>query len=198
MEEKNREEFTNYENNAEATPAPEKKKKKGFYLKVIALALCCSIFGGIIGAGITMIGGGKLQAKLAIGQGILSAIEDHDDFSITRRFGFNLSPFHSDRAKIDFYRGNGAYIGVAVTDSEKTNETPAGALIKEVEKGSPADKGGLLANDIVTMVNNVKIDSSDDLADTVRKSKSGDTLTLTVYRSGQTLDIQVTIGQQSI
>lgn len=74
MEEKNREEFKNYENNAEATPAPEKKKKKGFYLKVTALALCCSIFGGIIGAGITMIGGGKLQAKLAIGQGILSAI----------------------------------------------------------------------------------------------------------------------------
>ena len=119
MDEKNREEFTNYENNAEATPAPEKKKKKGFYLKVIALALCCSIFGGIIGAGITMIGSGKLQARLAIGQGILSALEDHDDFSITRRFGFDLSPFHSDRAKIDFYSDNGAYIGVAVTDSKK-------------------------------------------------------------------------------
>ena len=81
---------------------------------------------------------------------------------------------------------------------KKTDETPAGALVKEVEKGSPADKGDLRANDIVTMVNNVKITSSDDLADTVRKSESGDVLNLTVYRDGQTIDIKVTIGQQSI
>ena len=198
MEEKNREEFTNQEHNAEATPAPEKKKKKGFYLKVVALALCCSILGGIVGAGITMIGGGKLQAKLAIGQGILSALEDHEDFSITRRFGFDLSPFHGNRAKIDFYKGTGSYIGVAVADSKKDGDTPSGALIKEVEKGSPADKGGLLANDIVTMVNNVKINSSEDLADKVRNSETGDILTLTVYRNGQTIDVQITIGQQSI
>lgn len=198
MDEKKREEFTNQEHSAEATHAPEKKKKKGFYLKVIALALCCSIFGGIVGAGITMVGGGKLQAKIAIGQGILSALEDHEDFSITRRFGFNLSPFHGDQAKIDFYKGNSSYIGVAVTDSKEDGDTPSGALIKEVEKGSPADKGGLLANDIVTMVNNVKINSSDELAENVRKSKSGDILTLTVYREGQTIDVQITIGQQSI
>ncbi len=196
MEEKNREEFINQEHNAEAAPAP--KKKKGFYLKVVALALCCSILGGIVGAGIAMIGGGKLQAQLALGQGILSALEDHEDFSITRRFGLDLWPFHGERAKIDFHRGNDSYIGVAVTDSKEDDDTPSGALIKEVEKGSPADKGGLLANDIVTMVNNVKINSSDDLADIVRKSESGDILTLTVYRNGQTIDVQITIGQQSI
>lgn len=197
MDEKNREEFTSQEHGTEANTAPEKKKKKGFYLKVVALALCCSILGGIVGAGCVMCSGG-LQAKLAIGKGIIYALDDHEDFSITRRFGFGSVPFGRGRTSVDFFDENNNYIGVSVTDSKESDEIPSGALIKDVEKGSPADKGGLQENDIVTMVNNVKISTSDELAEAVAKAKPGDVLKLTVYRQGQTLDVDVTVGGQSI
>lgn len=187
--------YTEQEFNS-TTESQKKKSKKGFYLKVVALALCCSILGGIVGAGCVLCGGG-IPAKVAIGQGVISAIKDHRDFAISDVFGFGYSPFGRRSVSVDFGNSN-TYIGVAITDSVKSNETPEGALIKDVEKGSPADKAGLQQNDIVTMVNNRKITSGDGLAKAVNNAEPGDVLTLTIYRFGTTSDVKITVGEQSI
>ena len=188
---------TNYTEQEFTKETKKNKSKKGFYLKVVALALCCSILGGIVGAGFLICGGGGILAKVAIGQGVISAIKEHRDFAVSDVFGFGFSPFGRRNISVDFGKSN-TYIGVAITDSVQANETPNGALIKNVEKGSPADKAGLLQNDIITMVNNRKISSGDGLADVVRKANPGDVLTLTVYRNGTTSDIKITVGEQSI
>lgn len=188
---------TNYTEQEFTKETKKNKSKKGFYLKVVALALCCSILGGIVGAGFLICGGGGIPAKVAIGQGVISALKEHRDFAVSDVFGFGFSPFGRRNISVDFGKSN-TYIGVAITDSVQTDETPNGALIKNVEKGSPADKAGLLQNDIITMVNNRKISSGDGLADAVRKANPGDILTLTVYRNGTTLDIKITVGEQSI
>ncbi len=91
------------------------------------------------------------------------------------------------------------YIGVSVVDVDSENQgygVPVGAAVKGVTDGGPAQKAGLKANDIITAINGTKISSADELKDFVSDSSSGDVLTLTVYRQGQTLDIKVTVEVQ--
>ena len=91
------------------------------------------------------------------------------------------------------------YIGVTVGDvSEETMGygLPAGAAVKAVSEDSPAEKAGLQVNDIITAVNGTEISGRSELSERVSASSVGDTLTLTVYRQGKTISIDVTVGEQ--
>ena len=91
------------------------------------------------------------------------------------------------------------YIGVTVTDvSEETMGygLPAGAAVKAVSEDSPAQKAGLQVNDIVTAVNGKEISGKTGLSEAVSAASVGDTLTLTVYRQGKTISVDVTVGEQ--
>lgn len=92
------------------------------------------------------------------------------------------------------------YIGVSVGDvSEETMGygLPAGAAVKSVVEDSPAEKAGIKVNDIITTVNGNEITGSSELSETIGSSAVGDKLTLTVYRQGETLSIDVTVGEQT-
>ncbi len=92
------------------------------------------------------------------------------------------------------------YIGVMVSDvsDEAINYgTPAGAAVASVTEGSPAEKAGLQANDIITAVDGKEISGKSDLSSVISDHEVGDTLTLTVYRQGQTLTVTVTVGEQT-
>ena len=91
------------------------------------------------------------------------------------------------------------YIGVTVTDvSEETMGygLPAGAAVKAVSEDSPAEKAGLQVNDIITAVNGKEISGRTGLSEAVSAASVGDTLTLTVYRQGNTISVDVTVGEQ--
>ena len=91
------------------------------------------------------------------------------------------------------------YIGVAVSDvSEETMGygLPAGAAVKAVSEDSPAEKAGLQVNDIITAVNGKEISGRTGLSEAVSAASVGDTLTLTVYRQGNTISVDVTVGEQ--
>ena len=91
------------------------------------------------------------------------------------------------------------YIGVSITDvSEETQAygLPQGAAVKEVVEGSPAEAAGLQVNDIVTKADDTDITGSNDLVDYVGALAAGDTVKLTVYRQGETLEVTVEIGEQ--
>lgn len=70
----------------------------------------------------------------------------------------------------------------------------AGAMIQEVVTGSPAAEAGLKAGDIITKVDDTPIDADHRLADVVTQYKPGDKVTLTVWRTGSTRTITVTVG----
>ena len=59
---------------------------------------------------------------------------------------------------------------------------PYGAYIYEVGAGTPAEKAGLLAYDIITGLNGVKISDYDDLVEELQYYKGGTEVTLTVMR----------------
>ena len=91
------------------------------------------------------------------------------------------------------------YIGVSVTDvSEETQSygLPGGAAVKSVTENGPAAKAGLQVNDIITAVDGTEITGSDDLVAIVGKAAVGDTLKMTVYRNGETVEIEVTVEEQ--
>ena len=67
---------------------------------------------------------------------------------------------------------------------------PNGAYIVTVEAGSPAEKAGLLAGDIVVEMNGEVISSTEDMMEHLDVFKAGDTVTLTVWRPDEVTDAE--------
>ena len=91
------------------------------------------------------------------------------------------------------------YIGVStstVSSETQSYGLPQGAAVKSVVDDSPAAKAGLKVNDIITHINGVAITSSSALTKYVNNTAIGDTIKLTVYRQGKTIDLPVTVGEQ--
>jgi serine protease Do len=72
---------------------------------------------------------------------------------------------------------------------------PQGALVRSVESGSPADKAGIEAGDIITKFDGKAIDRATDLPRLVGNTKAGTRSTVTVFRRGGSKDLAVTIAE---
>ncbi|NBW77398.1 MAG: DegQ family serine endoprotease [Betaproteobacteria bacterium] len=72
---------------------------------------------------------------------------------------------------------------------------PQGALVRGVETGSPAEKAGIEAGDIIIKIDGKTIEKSSDLPRLVGNTKPGTRSTLTVFRRGATKDLIVTVGE---
>ena len=83
------------------------------------------------------------------------------------------------------------FLGVFISD--ETGAVP-GALVEQVETGSPADGAGLLAGDIVVAFDGEAIINRDALGAKVIKRRPGDTVTIGVYRDGAARALSVTVG----
>jgi len=92
-------------------------------------------------------------------------------------------------------------IGVAVTEvSKDTAESfglpkPGGALVNSVEKGGPAEKGGVEPGDIITRVNGREVRTSAELPRIITAVKPGTKVTLTVWSKGAQRDVAVTVAE---
>ena len=71
-----------------------------------------------------------------------------------------------------------------------------GAVIAQVEPGSPADEAGLQQGDIVIAVGDRDISSFPELAGTIQSETVGDTVTLTVVRQGEEVPVEVTLAER--
>jgi len=89
-----------------------------------------------------------------------------------------------------------AYLGVTSTDTTAAEGSAkrAAALVKSVGAGTPAAKAGLRADDAVIAIDGKPIEGSLSLVASVRERNVGDTVTLTVLRSGSRQDITVTLA----
>jgi serine protease Do len=75
---------------------------------------------------------------------------------------------------------NKALLGVLTEKNEK------GAIIKEIMKGTPAEKAGLKADDIITAINGVAINSAEELTQEVGKYMPDTKINITYLRNQQT------------
>lgn len=73
---------------------------------------------------------------------------------------------------------------IALTDEQKSRlQVDHGVLIKEVQAGS-AERAGLRAGDVLTMLNGVQIDTLSRYTETISGLKSGDSVPVRIVRQG--------------
>lgn len=72
---------------------------------------------------------------------------------------------------------------------------PEGAYVAKVTPGGPADKAGIQAGDVITKINGTTVHNSLELTHELFKFKSGDKVTVTIFRSGNTKDVQVVLTE---
>jgi putative serine protease PepD len=83
---------------------------------------------------------------------------------------------------------NHAYLGVTSSPSV------AGAVVEQVQPGSPAADAHLRSGDVITRVDDTAISGPDALVQAIAGRHSGDHVTLTVLRDGRTQSVPVTLG----
>lgn len=86
---------------------------------------------------------------------------------------------------------NRAQLGVVTEKAENA------ALVKSVTKGSAAEKAGLKEGDLITMVNDILVESPDDLAKAVGKFKPEDKVVVKVKRGKKDEKLTATLGKTS-
>jgi 2-alkenal reductase len=69
-----------------------------------------------------------------------------------------------------------------------------GAVVMQVEAGSPADKAGLQQNDVITAINGQPVDQDHQLVSVLFTHAPGETVTLTVLRNGQQSQVKLTLA----
>jgi len=90
------------------------------------------------------------------------------------------------------------YIGISVLDvSEETQQfgVPAGAAVQAVTEDGPAAQAGLKKGDVITAVNGEAV-TSNTLVDLIGAASVDDSLILSIYRQGETLELTVIVGEQ--
>lgn len=89
-----------------------------------------------------------------------------------------------------------AALGIRVyTDSSSYKSE--GVIVADVTKGGSADQAGIQANDIITAVSGIKVESYADLSKVLDSKNVGDQIIVTITRGEKQMDITVTL-QQSV
>jgi serine protease Do len=92
------------------------------------------------------------------------------------------------------------YLGVEVTDLSgamaRQFKVPdvSGALVNDVNPGSPAGKAGIKAGDVIRTFDGRRVDSKDSLTFMVASSAPGSEVTLGVWRDGSPLTVKVMLA----
>jgi S1-C subfamily serine protease len=71
-----------------------------------------------------------------------------------------------------------------------------GVLVTQVAAGSPASQAGLQVDDVITAVDGTTLDASQTLGGLIARHHTGEAITLTVHRGGQTLTLHATLVQR--
>ncbi|GAA2901077.1 S1C family serine protease [Nonomuraea rubra] len=84
------------------------------------------------------------------------------------------------------------FLGVSVTDA---SGDVSGALIRQVTKGSPAEKAGLRQGDLITKIGETPVQGGDTVVGQVRGYKVGQQVAITYQRDGEEHTVTVTMQE---
>ena len=95
---------------------------------------------------------------------------------------------------------SGAYLGVMVQDvnaeAAEMYGFPLGAYVVEVTEGTCAAKAGLQAKDIIINLGGHNVSSMSQLTRILRQMDPGEQTTISVYRSGQEIHMEITLDEK--
>jgi putative serine protease PepD len=132
--------------------------------------------------------------------GINTAVARGDSDSAANNIGFSISV---DEVLIVIEQlreqANGAvrkegFLGVGLAAREDGGQ---GAIITNVQPGSPADKAGILIDDVVLAVDGEPIDGQAGLVAAIRDAEPGQTVKIEIFRDGERLVFEATLIARS-
>ena len=86
--------------------------------------------------------------------------------------------------------------GVTVTEADAQRfNLPQGVYVYGVGENSAAAKAGIRQGDIITAIDGVEISTMEELNEQKNKHKAGETITLSISRSGETEEVQITLEE---
>lgn len=92
----------------------------------------------------------------------------------------------------------GVHYKMISRDLALLNEVPEGAYVQDVVASSPAEKSGIRAGDIITKIDAAAVrEKQSDLATIISKKKVGDKVSIEIWREGETLTRELTLGENS-
>ncbi len=107
----------------------------------------------------------------------------------TGRGNFNMAFGDAEFNSMFSEDANRAMLGVVTDGDDK------GARIQTITKESAADKAGLKKNDIITKINDKKIDATDDVSAAIKTHKPGDKVAITYLRDGKEQKATAELGK---
>lgn len=116
-------------------------------------------------------------------------------FAIPVNYAVNLA-----KEIIDGKTPSHAQLGITMTNVTASNakqygwSVNEGAYVSGITSGGSAEKAGIKVGDIITKVENDKISTTSDLLLAVRKHNPGDTISITLNRSGEEITVQAILG----
>jgi serine protease Do len=90
----------------------------------------------------------------------------------------------------------GITVGSMPSGIAEEYDIPNGLYIYGVEEGSDAYVQGIQEGDILVAVDGVEVSTNDEVSAIKDEKEVGDTLTLTIYRDGKTMDIDIRLGEK--
>ncbi|MDN3903951.1 trypsin-like peptidase domain-containing protein [Arthrobacter sp. YD2] len=117
--------------------------------------------------------------------------------------GFAIPISYAERVAeeiIDNGSATHGYLGVSVkpaTASNSSSSFTVGAEVAEVVQGSPGEKAGLRAGDVVTSVNGIPITDAQSLTAAIRMQPAGGKATVDYTRGGKASSTEVTLGDSA-
>ena len=143
--------------------------------------------------------GGPLVNDKAQVIGINTAVARSDMGTAANNIGFAISTEEVQRVVATLRdQANGVqrkqgFLGVGLTDRTDGGQ---GAVIANVEDGSPASKAGIEEGDVVLAINDVPITGRTGMIAVVRDAQPGDTIKIKVERGGKTVTLTATLVER--
>lgn len=117
---------------------------------------------------------------------VVSIIKQLEDNGAVERPALGISMVHLNKLST-----------AALEELHLPNDVISGIVILSVEKGLPAD-GHLEVYDVITEIDNTRIDDSSDLQSILYKHHVGDTIDVTFYRNGQEKNVTIKLTKTTL
>ena len=128
--------------------------------------------------------------------GINTAVARGDSDSAANNIGFSISVdevlivIEQLREQANGVERKEGFLGVGLAARDDGGQ---GAIITNVQPGSPADKAGILIDDVVLAVDGEPIDGQAGLVAAIRDAEPGQTVKIEIFRDGERLVFEATL-----
>jgi serine protease Do len=141
--------------------------------------------------------GGPLlnMAGEVVGVNSMAARNGSIGFAIPSNLVKRLVPELASKGRVEW-----GWLGVGideVTDEEMDRlklPGPRGVLVRSVQPGEPADRGGLKADDVLVTLDGTPLDTPKDLQRIIATTPAGKRVRIVLVRAGQQQEVEVEVG----